>query len=114
MNRTPSPHLGMAPSAKGFGFIVALMPVQGHGRQVAARHRRCRWRASRRGQLRMRRRAFGFDGERMIQLEGPPRQVVPVAAKVGHRAVAEIPPAVPLGAGPIHFVERAEWRGAEP
>ena len=62
----------------------------------------------------MRRRAFGLDRAGDWQLERPERQVVPVAAEVGHRPVAEIPPAVPSWAGQIDLVERAVWRRAEP
>src|SRR6266481_3643484 len=49
-----------------------------------------------------------------IELEGPKRQVVPVAAEVGHRAVAKIPPAIPLRPRKIDFMEWAGRRGAEP
>ena len=58
--------------------------------------------------------AAGFDGERVFEFEGPEGKVVPVAAEVAHGAVAEIPPAVPLGAGVVDFVEGAHGRGADP
>ena len=37
-----------------------------------------------------------------------------MAAKVGHRAIAEIPPAVPLRSGEVDLVERPLGRGPEP
>ena len=37
-----------------------------------------------------------------------------MAAQVAHRAVAEVPPAVPLGPGEVDLVERPLRRGAEP
>ena len=53
-------------------------------------------------------------GQRGLELQGPERQVVPVAAEVAHRAVAEIPPAIPLRPGEVDVVERPGRGGAEP
>ena len=62
----------------------------------------------------MRRRAAGLDGGGRVQLQRPEGQVDPVAAEVAHRAVAEIPPAIPLGPGQVDVVERPRRRRTEP
>src|SRR5262245_24795312 len=62
----------------------------------------------------MDRRAGGFDGEGGLKLEGPERQIVPVAAGVRHRAAPKIPPAIPLRPGEIDVVVGAIRRGPEP
>ena len=51
---------------------------------------------------------------RLPEVQHRVRHVVVVAAEVAHRAVAEIPPAVPPGAGEVRRVERPRRRGAEP
>ena len=56
----------------------------------------------------------GLDGPRSIEFQRPEGQVDPMAAQIGHRAVAEIPPAIPFGPGEIDFVERSIGRGAKP
>src|SRR5262249_45890377 len=55
-----------------------------------------------------------FDGQRAIELERPEWEVHPMASEVRHRAVAEVPPAVPFRPGQIDFIERALRRGAQP
>src|SRR5689334_11565868 len=62
----------------------------------------------------MRRRAAGVDGQRMIELERPEWQIVPMASEVTHGAAAKIPPAIPLRARKIDLVKRTLRRGAEP
>jgi hypothetical protein len=56
----------------------------------------------------------GFDGEWGVEFEGPEGEVIPVGAEVGHGAVAEVPPAIPFGAGVVDFVEGAVGGGADP
>src|SRR6476646_10624498 len=55
-----------------------------------------------------------LDRLRRIELEGPKRQVVPVAAEVRHRSIAKIPPAIPLRSRKIDLVERPGGCGAKP
>ena len=55
-----------------------------------------------------------FDGERRSQIERIEGEIVAVAAEIAHRAVAEIPPAIPLGPGHVDGVERSRRGGAEP
>ena len=62
----------------------------------------------------MRWRAERLDRFRCVELQGPERQVDPVRAEVAHGAVAEIPPAIPLGTGEIDLVERPRLRRPEP
>ena len=59
-------------------------------------------------------RRLRFDRQRLPDVEHGERHVVVVAAEIAHRAVAEIPPAVPARAGKIRLVERPRRRGAEP
>ena len=114
-NSTPLSHFGIAPDFHKFWFVFTLIPMQFHGRQLAARivlvggvHRRRRdFRMGRRS-CRLRLRPWG------LELERPERQVVPVAAQVAHRAVAEIPPAIPLGPWEVNLVERPFRSGPEP
>ncbi len=51
---------------------------------------------------------------RLPQVQHRERHVVVVAAEVAHRAIAEVPPAVPPGAGEVRRMERPRRRGAEP
>jgi hypothetical protein len=97
-----------------FGFVFALIPAKRDGRLAGA------WAVSvngdhgGRGDFGMRRWAFGFDAQRGLEFEGPKRKVVPMAAKVAHGAVTEIPPAIPFRAGKIDGMKRARGRRAEP
>ena len=94
---------------------LSLVPRQGERRHLAARcilvdhlHRRRR-------DLRVRR-AIGdrLHGERRSDVQGVKREIVPMAAEIAHRAVAEIPPAIPLRSGDVHRMKRPRGRGAEP
>src|SRR5262245_975510 len=95
-------------------LIRPLVPGEPHRRHrstltvlVRDPHRRGR-------DLGVRRGAGGFDRQRAIELERPKWQVHPMASEVRHRAVAEVPPAVPFRPGQIDFIERALRRGAQP
>ena len=55
----------------------------------------------------------GLDGFWGIEFEGPEGEIIPVGAEVAHRATAEVPPAVPFGAGDVDFVEGSGGGGAE-
>src|SRR6266516_2826864 len=96
------------------GFALALMPREFDPREVAARavfvggaHRGGR-------DLRMRGWSAGLDGERGLKLERPEWEIVPMAAQVAHRAIAEIPPAIPFRSGEINGVEGPCRCRAEP
>ena len=62
----------------------------------------------------VRRRPPRLDGFRGIELERPEGEIVEVAAEVGHGAVAEVPPAIPLRPGEIDGVKRPMRRRADP
>ena len=59
-------------------------------------------------------RTGGLDRQRLFKLQGPERQIDPVAPKITHRPVSEIPPSVPLGAGKVDFIKWPFWRRAQP
>src|SRR5262245_30009024 len=95
-------------------LIRPLVPAEPHWRHrstltvlVRDHHRRGR-------DLGVRRGAGGFDRQRAIELERPEWEVHPMASEVRHRAVAEVPPAIPFRPGQIDFIERALRRGAQP
>ena len=62
----------------------------------------------------MRRRPPRLDGFRGIELERPEGEIVEVASEIGHGAVAEIPPAIPLRPREIDGVKRPVRRRADP
>ena len=104
----------MPPDFHSSGLILALMPGEGDGGQgaplavlVGRAHRGGR-------DFRVRRRTGGFDGQRGLQLQGPKRQVVPMAAQIAHGAVAKIPPTIPFGTREINRVERPLGSWPEP
>src|SRR2546425_8352271 len=49
----------------------------------------------------MQRRPARLDAQRGLKFQRPERQVVPMRAEVAHRAITEIPPAIPLRPGVI-------------
>ncbi len=63
-----------------------------------------------RGPVRRRR----FDRQRLLDVQHRVRHVVVVAAEVAHRAVADVPPAVPPRPGEIRLVVRPRRRRTEP
>ena len=86
-------------------LLRALIPMMRHRREIAAPAVGPRGAHVRGRDLRMRRRAVAFDGQRMIELQGPERQVVRVAAQIAHRAVGKAPVAIPARAGEIDVVD---------
>ena len=114
MNRQPSAPLRDAARFPDLGLHVTLIPRQVDSRHFAARPVLVGGAHRGRGDLGMRRRAAGLHGERRFEFERPERQVVPVGAQVAHRAVAEIPPAIPFGARDVDRVKRPFGRGPEP
>ena len=114
MNSTPFAHCGNPAVCPDLRLVDALIPGQLHRRHIATLaifvsrlHRG-------RGHLRLRRRAGSLDRQRCIELQCPKRQIDPMAAQIRHRAVAEIPPAIPLRSREVDIVERPLGRRAEP
>src|ERR1035438_4582398 len=95
-------------------FVLALMPGESHGGQLAA----CSIFIGRghgsRSDLRMRRRSAGFGSQWSLELECPKWKVIPVAAQIAHGAVSKIPPAIPLWSWEVDRVEWPLRGGAKP
>src|SRR5437868_2974327 len=95
-------------------LMDALIPSQLAGGHLAALAILINRGKRRRGDFGMRIGTERFDRLRRVELEGPERQIVPMATEVGHRAVSKIPPAIPFRAGKIDLVEWPGRRGTEP
>lgn len=100
--------------AKQGRLLGALVPSEcdrpafsSRGIRIAGPHRG-------RGNFGMRRRPAGLDGEGSIQIQRPKGKVIPVTPQIGHGAIAEIPPPVPLGTGKINVVIRPHRRRPDP
>jgi hypothetical protein len=98
----------------GVRFGGSLMPVDAAGGELATDAVLVSGGERGGGDLGMRGRAKGFDGQRSVELQRPERQVIPVGAEVRHGAIAKVPPAIPFGPGEIDVVVRAEGGGADP
>lgn len=81
------------------GFVRTLMPVELARGHVATRAVFINSMHGGRGNIGMWWRTESFDAERRIEFQRPERQIVPMAAEIGHGAIAEIPPAIPLWSG---------------
>src|SRR5207248_5942533 len=93
----------------------ALVPGELDGRHPGARAVFIGNLIGGRGGFRARRRAVGFDGKWMAQLERPKGHVVPMAAQVRQSATTEIPIFVPLwAAADITGMKRARRCWTEP
>ena len=115
MKRTPLSHRGIALLGPDLAASARPVPGERHRRACRRGRRRCTCALIDAGAI------SGCGGGPLAsivsgasQLERPERQVVPVAAQVGHGAVAEVPPAIPLRPGEIDVVEGPLRRGAQP